>query len=475
MKEHSLADQFRHTFFLIIVSSIVATLLTYVLIIGVFSLAKDIYPADYYERQIPTIEEYVYRDNIALLSQSSENRLRDIIQGDGLLYLVVDDNGNTLYGTSLMKPFESKEELFTDLVGQTVFRNGYYIYTVPIIDEIGEAQGAILLFYQIKVTFANNTGRLIFFIMILIALLSPFLYIVSFTLIFSRILAKKVNRPLQLLTDAAKKIKEKNLDFEINYHSENELGSLCTAFSEMKDELRKSLSVQWEMEQERVEMIESLAHDLKSPLSIIMGYTDSLIDSNRNDNGKLYRYLSVIKKNAEKSTALVQQMQYTTDLEKSNVQLNLESVNLYEFLNQKVHDYELEASKKHIEFLLKIERDVPINVEIEKERIMRILDNIISNSLQYTPNNGTISITVTAEKNMIFYKICDSGCGFSSKDLKKAFDKFYRGDEARQTKGGHSGLGLYIVKKLLGQINGSIQIENTELGGACVIFSHGIR
>ena len=67
--------------------------------------------------------------------------------------------------------------------------------------------------------------------MILIALLSPFLYIVSFTLIFSRILAKKVNRPLQLLTDAAKKIKEKNLDFEINYHSENELGSLCTAFS----------------------------------------------------------------------------------------------------------------------------------------------------------------------------------------------------------------------------------------------------
>ena len=374
-----------------------------------------------------------------------------------------------------METFESKEELFTDLVGQTVFRNGYYIYTVPIIDEIGEAQGAILLFYQIKVTFANNTGRLIFFIMILIALLSPFLYIVSFTLIFSRILAKKVNRPLQLLTDAAKKIKEKNLDFEINYHSENELGSLCTAFSEMKDELRKSLSVQWEMEQERVEMIESLAHDLKSPLSIIMGYTDSLIDSNRNDNGKLYRYLSVIKKNAEKSTALVQQMQYTTDLEKSNVQLNLESVNLYEFLNQKVHDYELEASKKHIEFLLKIESDVPINVEIDKERIMRILDNIISNSLQYTPNNGTISITVTAEKNMIFYKICDSGCGFSSKDLKKAFDKFYRGDEARQTKGGHSGLGLYIVKKLLGQINGSIQIENTELGGACVIFSHGIR
>ena len=125
--------------------------------------------------------------------------------------------------------------------------------------------------------------------------------------------------------------------------------------------------------------------------------------------------------------------------------------------------------------MLKIEKDVPTNVELDKERITRILDNIISNSLQYTPDNGAINITVTSEKNMIFYKICDSGCGFSAKDLKKAFDKFYRGDEARQTQGGHSGLGLYIVKKLLDQINGSIQIENTESGGACVLFSHGIR
>lgn len=474
MKEHSLVAQFRHTFILIIVSSILATLLTYMLVIGIFSLTKDIYPANYYERQIPGIEEYVYKDNMALLSQTSENRLSDIIQGDGMLYLVVDADGNTLYGTSLMKPFESKEELFADLVDKTVLRNGYYIHTVPIMDEIGETKGAVLLFYQIKVTFANNTGRLVFLMIIMAALLSPFLYIISFTLIFSRILAQKVNRPLQLLTDAANKIKEKNLDFEIDYHSENELGNLCNAFSEMKDELSKSLSVQWEMEQERVEMIESLAHDLKSPLSIIMGYTDSLIDSNKNDNEKLYRYLSVIKKNAEKSAALVQQMQYTTDLEKSNVQLNLLSVNLYEFLNQKVHDYELEASKKNIELVLKIEKDVPTNVELDKERITRILDNLISNSLQYTPDNGAINITVTSEKNKIFYKICDSGCGFSAKDLKKAFDRFYRGDEARQTQGGHSGLGLYIVKKLLDQINGSIQIENTESGGACVLFFHDI-
>ena len=73
------------------------------------------------------------------------------------------------------------------------------------------------------------------------------------------------------------KIKDKNLDFEIEYHSDNELGKLCEAFSDMQIELKKSLSTQWKMEQERSEMVASLAHDLKSPLSIIMGYTDALI------------------------------------------------------------------------------------------------------------------------------------------------------------------------------------------------------
>ncbi|EGT3653579.1 HAMP domain protein [Clostridioides difficile CD149] len=474
MKNQSLTAQFRRTFIFIIIASIVSTVITYVfaLYLYIYSLGKDIYPPNHYELQIPRIEKYINEKNIALLSQSNEEGLKRTIRGNDMLYQVVDDNGNILYGTNPKKPFKTKEELFNNFINTTV-RNGGYIYTVPIKGDNGKIEGAVILFYQVKITFANSRGRFVFAV-IIIALFSPFLYIVGFTRWLSKRFVKNINQPLHLLIDASKKIKEKDLDFEIDYYSDNELGKLCSAFSEMKDELKGSLSAQWKMEQERVEMVEALAHDLKSPLSIVLGYTDALIGNNTDDNEKLHRYLTVIRENTEKSAALIQKMQYTSDLEKSNIQLNLVPINLPEFLMQKVQDYELQAHQKEVELILKMQGNIQSPIQIDVDRLTRIFDNIISNSLQYTPSGGNISITVKDEKNCISYEICDSGSGFSSKDLKKALDKFYRGDEARQTKGGHSGLGLYIVKQLVEQLGGSVKIENSKSGGACVKFWHSI-
>ena len=474
MKNQSLITQFRHTFIFIIIASIVATVITYVfaLYLYIHSLNKDIYPPNYYERQVPRIEKFINEKNIALLSQSNEEGLKRTIRGDDMLYQVVDNNGNILYGTNPKKLFKTKEELFNNFINKTV-RKGGYIHTVPIKGDNGKIEGAVILFYQVKITFANIRGRFVFAVIIM-ALFSPFLYIVGFTRWLSKRFVKNINQPLHLLIDASKKIKEKDLDFEIDYYSDNELGKLCSAFSEMKDELKGSLSAQWKMEQERVEMVEALAHDLKSPLSIILGYTDALIGNNTDDNEKLHRYLTVIRENTEKSAALVQKMQYTSDLEKSNIQLNLVPINLPEFLRQKVQDYELQAHQKEVELILKMQGNIQSPIQIDVDRLTRIFDNIISNSLQYTPSGGNISITVKDEKNCISYEICDSGRGFSSKDLKKALDKFYRGDEARQTKGGHSGLGLYIVKQLVEQLGGSVKIENSKSGGACVKFWHSL-
>ncbi|EGP7089934.1 HAMP domain-containing histidine kinase, partial [Listeria monocytogenes] len=243
-------------------------------------------------------------------------------------------------------------------------------------------------------------------------------------------------------------------------------------FSEMKEELKNSLFTQWKLEQERVEMVESLAHDLKTPLSIIRGYSEALMDSNTLDDEKLYTYLNVIKGNAEKSSNLVQQMQYTSDLEETDAQLQLRQVNLLEFLEKKVGHYQLQAKQKEINLILKIQGEMETPFLIDEDRLERILDNIISNSLQHTPIKGRIEVSVKVEKKSIFYEICDSGSGFHQEDLDKAFDRFYRGDKARRSKGGHSGLGLYIVKQLIEQLDGSIKIKNGIHGGACVIFRH---
>lgn len=472
MKNLPLIIQFRLTFAWVVIASIVATIITYVFVVFMcIKIAyKSVYPANYYEEQIPVIDEYIREKNEDLISKSAEKELQSIINGNGILYQMLDNEGNIIYGTNQERIFDTKEELFKRF-NTTFGRNGVYIHTVPIIEGDGKIIGAVTLSYILKVSYVTNNGRWEI-VVIAMALLSPFIYIVIFTLIFSKIFVKNINYPLEILMESSRKIKEKELDFEINYHSGNELGKLCDAFSEMKDGLEKSLSAQWKMEQERVEMVEALAHDLKTPLSIVRGYAEALINSNENSNEKLCRYLLVIKENAEKGSILVEQMQYTSELERIYVQLQLIHISLFEFMEQKIGYYELQAIQKNIDISLKIQDDVPTTILIDVGRLERILDNIVSNSLDYTPMGGSVRIFIKIEKEKILYEICDSGIGFTPKDIEKAFNKFYRGDEARMSEGNHSGLGLYIVKQLVEQLGGSIVIDNLKSGGASVMFWH---
>lgn len=472
IKNRPLTTQFRLTFTWIVTASIIATLITYALAAGLYIAAeyKSVYPANYYEQQIPEIDAFIRQKSTALLSSAGEEELQKAISGDGIGYQVFDSEGKRLYGNEQKEFFANKTDLYHRL-NTTTSREKEYIHTVPILDGSGNIAGAAALSYRLEISYTENRGWWVI-VLLIIALLSPFFYIVGFTLLFSKIFAKNINTPLQLLMDAARKIKEKDLDFEINYRADNELGKLCAAFSEMKGELQQSLSAQWKMEQERVELVEALAHDLKAPLSVIKGYAEALLDSGPHSGEKLDRYLTVIEENAEKSAAIVQKMQYTSDLEKTDVRLRLVPVKLAEFLQQKMGHYEVQARQKNIAMVLKMQGDLETPLLLDSEKLERILDNIVSNSLQYTASEGKISITVKAEADGIAYEICDSGSGFSPKDREKACDKFYRGDEARRNQNGHSGLGLYIAKQLAEQLGGSIRIYNAAAGGACVAFRH---
>ena len=474
MKNRSLVSQFRITLVYILFAVIASTLLTWIIAAFVFMNAVDngkLRPENYYEQQIPNIKQYVQEAKSMILSTDSKAQLDDIVQGDSFFYQTTDNEGNILYGSYEERVFDSKEKLYQSL-NTTVLLNGHYVHVVPVIDDEGKIAGAVSLVYTLNLSTVNPDKHWISIILVLV-ILSPFIYMILFTILFSRNYAGNISHPLQILANGAQQIKNKNLDFEIHYHADNELGELCLAFTEMKTALKTSLSAQWKMEQERIEMVEALAHDLKSPLSIIKAYSEALVDDTDVDEEQR-QYLSIMEENIEKSVSLVQQMQYTSELDSASVSLVKVSVNIQEFLKQKTTDYMLQGRSKNITVTLDFQNIIPLTVDLDINKLERILDNIVSNSLQYTPINGEIKISVKAENGNIYYRICDTGAGFSSKDLEKVFVKFYRGDEARQSKDGHSGLGLYIAKQLTELMGGTIRIENSKLGGGCVIFSHTI-
>lgn len=471
MRNRPLKTQFRVTFVLIIVSSILATAVTYALGLVLFNRLeyKKIYPANYYENQLPQVKDYIRQQNTRLLLPSARSALEEVIPLKGMEYQVLDGEGAILYGTMNRKIIENREQLDEQINTMTGSWNNF-IQILPVIDGDRKISGAVLLSYSLNPTYTNDTGNWWLTVLYIGALFSPFLYVAIFTLVFSKVLTNNINKPLQLLMDASRKIREKDLDFELEYRADNELGRLCIAFSEMKDELKSSLSAQWKMEQERIEMVEALAHDLKAPLSIIRGYSEALIDADAGRNEKESRYLAVIKENAEKGSDLVRQMQYTADLESSGADLRLTPVSMRSFIERKVSNYELQAKRRGIELAAEIEGAGDRRCLLDAEKLERILDNIVSNSLQYTPDGGRIHLSVRVEQNRVFCEIRDSGKGFSKKDMDKIFNKFYRGDEARGSKDGHSGLGLYIARQLVAKHGGSINVCNAEDGGACVAF-----
>lgn len=270
--------------------------------------------------------------------------------------------------------------------------------------------------------------------------------------------------------DGAEKIKNKDLDFTIDYSSKDELGRLCKSFEEMRFGLKKSLNQQWEMEQQRKEMVSAIAHDLKTPITIIKGHVEGLIDSKRFDEDKVYRYLNLIDNNADRMTKLIEKMNVLTKIEKSDFTLKYKKCNIIEFMNEKSFDYNILAEDKKISFkcIINDERTSKALVSMDCYALSEVLDNLISNSLRFTKEGGNIELNLNLTEEKMFLCVLDTGCGFSKKDIANIFKKFYQGDESRSKEKGHSGLGLYIVKALVDKFNGKIEAENNEKGGAKV-------
>jgi len=477
VKDKPLKSQIRLTIVLIIVTSLLATIVTYAAGIVLFGylLNRNLNPANYYEAQLPDIEAYIGEQGAALLDPDARERLEGVIPLEGIDYQVFDAAGNRLYGSSGAAYVARPEELIRRL-NTTFTAKGRFVRAVPVTGEAGGLAGAVLLAYEIRVTPADGGGRLWIPVLGAGLIATPFVWFVLALLLFTRRFAARVNRPLAMLMEAANRIRDRNLDFDLDYRADNELGRLSAAFSEMKDELKRSLAAQWRMEEERRGMVEALAHDLKTPLSLILGYAEALLDDPGAElTAKQTRYLGIIRENAEKSSSLVRRMQYISELESSGFTPRPAEVRIGPFLARKAAHYELEARQREVRIETFVRGDADAPVRFDREMAERMLDNVITNSLEHTPPGGRIKITVDIGPDRVRYEILNTGPAFGKKDLENLFNKFYRGEEARSSKGGHVGLGLYIVRQLAVKMGGEAEAYNSASGEACVAFHHAIE
>ena len=218
----------------------------------------------------------------------------------------------------------------------------------------------------------------------------------------------------------------------------------------------------------RKEFVADVSHELKTPITSIMGYTDTLLEGEY-DKETEREFLKVVSSEARRMARLVTDLLELSRLDSNKKKLKKESFDLGELVKDCQSKLAIEIKKKHHNVECFVTADVP-PVYADKDDIQRVILNVLTNSIKYTPDNGNIKIYVGFVYSDAYIKVIDNGIGIPEEDLHRIFERFYRVDKARTRELGGSGLGLSIAKEILDKNGGSINIKSEVGKGTEVVI-----
>ena len=279
--------------------------------------------------------------------------------------------------------------------------------------------------------------------------------------------AKKLRLQLVPLFEATSEVAKQNLDFEVGHSNIKEFEDVLISFSHMKESLKASLEQQWKAEQMQKEQIAALAHDLKTPLTVIQGNADLISETELDEEQRLYaEYIS--------SSSEQMQLYIRTLIDISRAatgyQLHMEDIDLPAYIKQLREQIDALCQTKKIGLQVEIEH-LPAVLSVDKLLLERAIMNVVNNALDYSPQDSSISISMMGDNGSLKISVTDAGPGFSQEDLLHAEEQFYMADRSRSSNL-HFGMGLFITKSIVQQHDGQLILSNSEItGGAQVTIS----
>lgn len=273
---------------------------------------------------------------------------------------------------------------------------------------------------------------------------------------------KKIEEPLDKLYNASKLASLSDLDYEIEYDNDDEFKPIIDEFNNKNKELKKSVLKIEESNKEKQMLLQGIAHDIKSPLTSIIGCVEGINDGVAESLGKTNEYLNIIKNKCLDINKMVSRLTTITISKCSNFKINVLK-SIVDFINDNESSY-LGLGIK-IDFINNYNDDFYINCD--NDDFKRCLSNICDNSYKYNMNkNVHIIISCLRINNEFVLKIADDGCGVDDGDISYIFNPFFRSDKARSNPNNSNGLGLAIVKKIIENSDGVIKAYNNN--GLCI-------
>jgi two-component system phosphate regulon sensor histidine kinase PhoR len=213
------------------------------------------------------------------------------------------------------------------------------------------------------------------------------------------------------------------------------------------------------LENMRQQFIANVSHELKTPLSSIKAYTETLLGGARHDAEHCERFLERIDEQAGRLHQLIQDMLSLARIESGQAALEVTNVSVERTVERSLADYEALAAAREVT-LENAVGDSSLHVRGDEEAVRQVLSNLIDNAVKYTPPGGRVSIAARRDEGMVVIEVSDTGAGIAPEHLGRLFERFYRVDKARSRELGGTGLGLSIVKHLCQAMGGTVAVQS---------------
>lgn len=274
-------------------------------------------------------------------------------------------------------------------------------------------------------------------------------------LVVSYFLSGNITRPLRQLSQAAEKIRQGHLKQEVPVETQDEVGQLAAVFNQMSAELAAN-------ESNRQEFLANIAHELKTPLAVLQGHLESMLDGvEEPEPEKLFS----MQEEVMRLTRLVGDLRDLSLAQVHQLELHLQPVDLGEKAERAAELLEPLLEEKRLHFVKNMAPSLPVR-QLDPDRVNQILYNLITNAIRYTHPGTAILLQTEPVGKRVRLIIADEGPGIAPEDLDHIFEQFYRGDKSRNRASGDSGIGLSLAKSFVEAQGGTITARNRKEGGA---------
>ena len=411
-----------------------------VFIFNILVNSGAIYPANYAERKIN--EAY---DRIQKVDEVTEDIIPPLCR-----YVIFNADGEVLGGNMT----EDSVKIAWNVANRGTASGEFFYKVIPRSEEYVVLQYSLTPQYQsafLREHFISPQN-----LMTIIVVLSG----IAMILLPSVSFGKKMKRKMKPVMNAVERIKNQDLEYEVSYSGVKEIDDCLSSIDEMRNALKDSLERQWKAEQEKNRQMSALAHDIKTPLTVIRGNAELLSEMEMTEEQK--KYMDYIASSALQIQTYVQTLIEVT-----------KSVDGYQYRFEKIRTEDIlgDIKKQTLGlsevFNLKInwkEHYISETVSIVYDQVVRAVMNIIKNAAEHTPKDGTINIDINEKRGMLIFTVEDTGRGFTKEALMHGTEQFFMDDTSRSG-GVHYGIGLFSAKTIAGKHGGKISLTNSKKTG----------